>query len=509
MNTTTIALLDSELLFTPNQDQIKYNEIRVKFNKISNAAYIDFYQKWNENFKSIDDVHNNFISIAESYLNPTITEALHYICENYGIDDVDHNEFINKFLAKRTTFEKDFDEIDSKYLSIVLTAQQMDQYRTERRENRSRWQGGGFGLDGAIKGAMSAGTLNIASGALHGAFNIAAKIAQDIKDNIQKSDLFKDEKTINQLALTISKLCFDVHWSLIDAINNKFPNSINGWVSDEDIIRANKLFSNVKAGVIKGEKIKDTIVQIVSLNPYEEDFYKYFIDQFGDSARSVEKTANYHGLDILYYKENLIVKFMSSFEIKSISDYYSARESTFDLSKKLGFSDSGFLNNLMNKIQQKTSERLFSEKLKEIDLELPKEDFQAKIDHLKIYATEILYENVDDDIIKIEKSYAARQEKIASESFYEKLKQIKISDPQDLFEEQLQQLTKYGNEIGFKDTQKHIEQLRLKWVKNKDKDPSSEIIGKIFGLLIVVAACYAIYKIVGGIISSILKFIFN
>jgi len=48
---------------------------------------------------------------------------------------------------------------------------QKKDYRQLRKDNRSYWSGGGFGIQGTIKGAVEASILNIATAAAHSTVN--------------------------------------------------------------------------------------------------------------------------------------------------------------------------------------------------------------------------------------------------------------------------------------------------------------------------------------------------
>ena len=52
-------------------------------------------------------------------------------------------------------------------------------YREERKDARGRWQGGGFGVGGAIRGAATAGAMNAVSGAAHSMFNAIGNLKSE------------------------------------------------------------------------------------------------------------------------------------------------------------------------------------------------------------------------------------------------------------------------------------------------------------------------------------------
>lgn len=115
---------------------------------------------------------------------------------NLKIYDIDARQFFEEFYQRRYFhWEEDFGEVQDSYMSIRLKQKQLDEYRTMRRQTRSRWVGGGFGIGGALKGAAKAGAMNMASGALHGLFNAGAKVLSMADESNKKSSLYRNAKS--------------------------------------------------------------------------------------------------------------------------------------------------------------------------------------------------------------------------------------------------------------------------------------------------------------------------
>ncbi len=66
------------------------------------------------------------------------------------------------------SFAKEYDSFYEKYLEIIGDIEQLKQARELKRAHRSYWQGGGFGLRGALVGAAKAGVLNAGTGLVRG-----------------------------------------------------------------------------------------------------------------------------------------------------------------------------------------------------------------------------------------------------------------------------------------------------------------------------------------------------
>lgn len=80
-------------------------------------------------------------------------------------------------------------DIVEKYAEIIGEKESLEKYRDMQKVSRSRWQGGGFGLSGAVKGAVMAGALNAGT-----------DFVRSFGDSMQRSsDNAYIEKKINEL----------------------------------------------------------------------------------------------------------------------------------------------------------------------------------------------------------------------------------------------------------------------------------------------------------------------
>lgn len=280
----------NNLLITVSPERVEYNAIRLKYQKLAEKSTKDFSEKW---FKDMDDLHERASTVVFNAVMPVVDVAISDLVAR-GIVDIDEKYFLENYLE--FSWEKDFEEIDEQYTQIVLNAEELDAYRTARRQSRSRFVGGGFGLEGAINGMAKAGAANLAIGALHGTFNLGAKAITSAVNAVKKSQLFNAPATKTALVDAFYQQLFLVHTALIEAINDKKPNSISGWVDKEEALKATRLFENVKKGRVSKQEAENMLPEILSLNPYDEAVYMYWMQDYGDDNNSLERTAEYFGI---------------------------------------------------------------------------------------------------------------------------------------------------------------------------------------------------------------------
>lgn len=291
---TTLTLAHDTLTIPPAR--ALYNSIRNKYQTIAQQAATQFSASYLDNFKNIDDVHTKATGIAMDLLRPTIETALADLV-GHAVYDVDLTGFSDYYDAG-AAWESDFAEVDDRYMAIILKAEELDEYRTQRRESRGRWVGGGFGIGGAVKGAMQAGAMNIATGAVHGTFNLIGKGLTAAGNAIEKNKLFADPSTKVTLVNAVYRLVFNVHYGLVNALNDRKPELAIGYVSTDDSAKATRLLDNIAAGRIPETAIRPQLTEALALNPYDEAFYHCWLSHYGDDDGQLETVERYFGVQV-------------------------------------------------------------------------------------------------------------------------------------------------------------------------------------------------------------------
>lgn len=333
---TTLMFAGKELQVTPAREA--YNGIRVKYVKLAMAAACDFAENFENYFKNLEELHERCESIVgERYLKPGVEEAIQDLVGK-KIIDIDEDVFFEEFLSQRLTWEDDFSEVDNQYLEIVMATEERDAYRTARREGRGKWVGGGFGIEGALKGAATAGAINLLAGLVHGAVNIGAKGVSAVDDMIKKDKIYQSQETRSALQRAVAKVIFDIHFALIDAINTRSSQKIVGSVAESDAKRAGSLLENVRKGRIQENEKLGTILDALSLNPYDDDIYEYIIEWKGDANGELEKIAEYFGVPLVAeYKQSLLEKTRQSLDFSTASGCQSAVRVLGEQAAKIGY----------------------------------------------------------------------------------------------------------------------------------------------------------------------------
>lgn len=204
-------------------------------------------------------------------LSPIIIDFLF----DQGIYDCDEQTFIQKYFSDYFDFSSQptFISFSNHYNEIV------DQYFKEQQEKeyyrscRSHWEGGGFGIKGAILGALQARAMNAVTGAFRG-----------VRDSI--SDAFSARSYKRKRIGLISEAVFrDLEIAFDNCVLGMFlacqceyaehKNICITWDLPENQNKARAIFNNAKARASTPELTLKMIAEAIKIAPYNYEIYEY------------------------------------------------------------------------------------------------------------------------------------------------------------------------------------------------------------------------------------------
>lgn len=118
------------------------------------------------NVKKFDDLFSLEIPECLDYIEASVRIAIDELIK-LNIFEFDIDSFVEQF-GIANGFISDIEKVVQKYDEISAYADELNYKRNVQRATRSKWQGGGFGLGGAIKGALTAGMLNAGTSVFRG-----------------------------------------------------------------------------------------------------------------------------------------------------------------------------------------------------------------------------------------------------------------------------------------------------------------------------------------------------
>ncbi len=278
--------MGTEISITDERDS--YNKIRLQYEAIAERCREEFIKEYKENNRNLDDVINKGYEQGIDVISKVIRNTVDKLVEN-KFYTINNELFVEEYCQEAIeSWDDAYNRINDQYMNVVLDERQKEEYRQYRKNSRGRWQGGGFGLQGAVKGHMQATGMNMATGVAHSVVNAFGKMRSSIKANKQKSRIFNDSSTLEILAEGVYLAVWSIHYSytkfLEDNTNLKF-----GYVYAEQAKEASVVFSNIKGRNISNKEKIEIIKELISLNPYIESVYTYAIDSFGDENKEISK----------------------------------------------------------------------------------------------------------------------------------------------------------------------------------------------------------------------------
>lgn len=252
----------------------------------------EFYQK---KLHSMRDLMENGEDIALEILKKHAIQCVDVIV-SWEIYTLSATEILRK--TTDSYFGREFNDLENWYISVLQHESDKDAYRTARRKNRSKWVGGGFGLNSAVYAATQAGALNLASGALHGTVNLIGKGFSTVGASITKESMFNNIETRKRLATALYMDVFGWIYIIESAIREN-GHSIRT-INNRDAKKAQSLFENLKRMNSKADlpQAFGVAYQIFATNPSEYKYYEYCIKTFPTQQQPLFSLANYCNINI-------------------------------------------------------------------------------------------------------------------------------------------------------------------------------------------------------------------
>lgn len=241
----------------------------------------EYVVKKEQRIRKIGDSLQSFDDIIEKQAPIFVDEVqniMNYIFEKKllaeGIDDI-----------SITVFEEDIEEAMENYLAPLIQAQNtIRAYEYElgiEAESGPVWSGGGFGISGAIKGAIKAEALNIGTDIAKGLFKTITGTTDTDKINKLKAKLFKElqkKDCVADAAYSIGIDMFCKVYSILIKAGRRM--SIKGYDKKSALAKYKNTIRMNKNGMKNAEECLQAFCQCLELDPIEKEYYRvlYRID---------------------------------------------------------------------------------------------------------------------------------------------------------------------------------------------------------------------------------------
>lgn len=286
-----------------SSDLVKYNELRSLFSTHATKYKTSFLSYYQSNVKSFNDLFDKAIPTFIECVNVSLKFGVSVLMK-YDVDYVDLDK-----LADLAANDIDILKYISPFMEaseqIEEYAENLSSYRNLSRAGRSRWQGGGFGLSGAIKGALTASVLNIGTGMIRGIGDSLTNAGDRAKIASMEKEIFVDHRTVALLSEGVYECCFGVFYSVWRMLEEEERIPFIEFNSEKLNARANNLIAHYASDESLYNKVVDALCECIQNFPYSVSYFSNLYSIAKDSRQDILILAVYFGLEP-DYKEAII-----------------------------------------------------------------------------------------------------------------------------------------------------------------------------------------------------------
>ena len=265
-----------------------YNKF-VQYAAEAREAYHTYYY----NASSINEVIMKSRSVAyEQY--KIVANKIINLLEANGITGITNNDILERhgFYA----FDEQIKKLENLASDIDIQREREKTYRDYRKASRNRFIGGGFGVEGAIKGMAMASAANAATGAFHSVVNTFGNIGSSIKRSIAMDNLYHGG--CGDILKAIDKDVMKFYYVSEEIFSE------NGFITEnipERIRQADSIYSQLENGTIPVSSQEDAVIRMITTFPGKFEYYALAVNLLGGSNGELKKLVEKFGLDTEYY----------------------------------------------------------------------------------------------------------------------------------------------------------------------------------------------------------------
>lgn len=313
----------------PGEEYQWYAKVFGDFVKLADTS-VSWMTELYRDSNSIEKALEKVPAKASEIMNATIQTAIKILYSS-GIQTTPE-EFLDKYYySHQMNYEEYYSTIVEGYASIMNCQNQLAAYRQAQIASRGRWSGGGFGVSGAVKGAISASLLNAGSDFLHSFGDSARRRADNREINKMCKEYYELPETQQLLCDSIGECILQVYLAMTEELK------ANGQLSKEvfcfDREKAFTLYENTFVYEENHEKFVDNIIECIKLWPAEKEFYDNILGDVyahindGEEQSNFYAFMNYWGLNE-FFKEKPSNRVQTESEKTFISKVQTALEGT-------------------------------------------------------------------------------------------------------------------------------------------------------------------------------------
>lgn len=326
-------------------EQVIFNDAAVRGYDIhTDREYVkakvsNIFPAWYKQQNSIENVLNRFPNFVNNLYGEHLVKPMFQQIQGYEIYDLSIQMYAQR-CVRFNGAQSALEDIEDRYDRIIEKQQAEENYRAQRKASRGRWQGGGFGLSGALKGAATAGALNAVSGLGHSLANATGNIVSAAEASGSKEKLYSAKQTQNSL---LNGLYQDIHtfFSKHVALLNEWQQGFISFPFDEK--RAQALFDNAKQFP---DKRMHLLAKAFCCCPWNQELQEYIFMEFPNERKEIFRASHDFGIGLEGCVEKLLDKEYSGEAKTNEASALQAKARILAIMEEFGLKQSHTLNQL-------------------------------------------------------------------------------------------------------------------------------------------------------------------
>lgn len=286
----TFKFGNEEITLNENTASNISGKIEKRFHKSAAKEMMQFRDAYKSTAVTVSNVAAVTAKLGQDCINRSVNAAVDVLLEN-GIFDYD----AVRFMAQNPVFlftERDAYHNQMHGLELLNREERQQQTaRDAQRAGRSRWVGGGFGVKGAVKGAVTAGAMNAVTDIFRGMDDLSKDSEKYTQFLEKKKEYIRSPEFVNSLAMDISN-CIkeDIKGRLFSILSERIPDFS---VSDSaDSQQAAALFNNLPR--LNPQQQQKALTQAIQLEPHNWKYIQYaydHLDTLGVTKEDIDQLA--------------------------------------------------------------------------------------------------------------------------------------------------------------------------------------------------------------------------
>ncbi|MGN1182804.1 MAG: zinc ribbon domain-containing protein [Faecalibacillus sp.] len=298
------------------------------------------------------DVSTQLPSIGLAMLEESITKCVEILIDN-KIYNIDNEIFKKNYYDIDTLWNERCQHALSDYIKIMIDYQTKIDNHNEWSSSQGNWIGGGFGLEGAIKGFATSIALNVATDLIADVIGSTANNLSKYKTMQKLEEVYNEPKTIDKFKIGIHKVTLGICSTLINIL---IENGLSNYYS---VDREDESTAIVLNNMYMIEDKERVLLDLLNEYPFSSKIINYAYENDIGNKQDLKSYADFFNMDIVPIKIlTHIEKSILEIDYNDITMINNTKRKVIDICSKYDIDKKSYISWFDNIIEKIKSEPL-------------------------------------------------------------------------------------------------------------------------------------------------------